>query len=419
MEQAILYSIIEENKLKEILKAFQECLDLPIQVIDNNGTILQSCGKLNNFCTLFQKYLPSDDTCDKTHIKASKKALNLGETYIFSCHANLNHIVFPLQHNGTLLGSILVGPFLMDHPDSLLIQDIAKRYTIPTNALLELYDEINYIKVLTPKLVTQVSKLIYFLFSNLIIESKQLMNISQEKFHQQSKINESIQRYKFDTQKTESSYPFEKEKELMTKVKTGNAQDAKGILNDLLGYVFFSEGNSIEFIKSRAIELCSLLSRAAIEGGAPKENILKINNNFLKTLTEIKDFEDLCFKLQEIVEVFTDSMFNITPTKNTELIKKAIGYIAENFSTNLTLDDVANYVHLNPSYFSSLFKQSTGSSFKEYLNMVRIEESKRLLSNTDYSVINIAVATGFENQSYYSKVFKKLTGLTPRQYRSI
>ena len=419
MEQAILYSIIEENKLKEILTAFQECLDLPIQVIDNNGTILQSCGKLNNFCTLFQKYLPSDDTCDKTHIKASKKALNLGETYIFSCHASLNHIVFPLQHNGTLLGSILVGPFLMDHPDSLLIQDIAKRYTIPTNALLELYDESNYIKVLTPKLVTQISKLIYFLFSNLIIESKQLMNISQEKFHQQSKINESIQRYKFDTQKPESSYPFEKEKELMTKVKTGNAQDAKGILNDLLGYVFFSEGNSIDVIKSRAIELCSLLSRAAIEGGAPKENILKINNNFLKTLTEIKDFEDLCFKLQEIVEVFTDSMFNITPTKNTELIKKAIGYIAENFSTNLTLDDVANYVHLNPSYFSSLFKQSTGSSFKEYLNMVRIEESKRLLSNTDYSVINIAVATGFENQSYYSKVFKKLTGLTPRQYRSI
>ena len=419
MEQAILYSIIEENKLKEILKAFQECLDLPIQVIDNNGTILQSCGKLNNFCTLFQKYLPSDSTCDKTHFKASKRALNLGETYIFSCHANLNHIVFPLQHNGTLLGSILVGPFLMDQPDSLLIQDIAKRYTIPTNALLELYDEINYIKVLTPKLVTQISKLIYFLFSNLIIESKQLMNISQEKFHQQSKINESIQRYKFDTQKTESSYPFEKEKELMTKVKTGNVQDAKGILNDLLGYVFFSEGNSIDVIKSRAIELCSLLSRAAIEGGAPKENILKINNNFLKTLTEIKDFEDLCFKLQEVVEVFTDSMFNITPTKNTELIKKAIGYIAENFSTNLTLDDVANYVHLNPSYFSSLFKQSTGSSFKEYLNMVRIEESKRLLSNTDYSVINIAVATGFENQSYYSKVFKKLTGLTPRQYRSI
>ena len=78
---------------------------------------------------------------------------------------------------------------------------------------------------------------------------------------------------------------------------------------------------------------------------------------------------------------------------------------------------VANHVHLNPTYFSTLFKQSTGSSFKEYLNMVRIEESKRLLANTDYSIIDISLATGFEDQSYFSKVFKKFTGLTPKQYR--
>ena len=49
--------------------------------------------------------------------------------------------------------------------------------------------------------------------------------------------------------------------------------------------------------------------------------------------------------------------------------------------------------------------------------MVRIEESKRLLANTDYSVIDISVAAGFEDQSYFSKVFKKYTGLTPKQYR--
>ena len=96
---------------------------------------------------------------------------------------------------------------------------------------------------------------------------------------------------------------------------------------------------------------------------------------------------------------------------------KAVQYIAQNFSSPIALEDVANHVHLNPAYFSTVFKQSTGSSFKEYLNMVRIEESKRLLTNTNYSVIDIAVATGFEDQSYFSKVFKKYTGLTPKQYR--
>jgi YesN/AraC family two-component response regulator len=56
-------------------------------------------------------------------------------------------------------------------------------------------------------------------------------------------------------------------------------------------------------------------------------------------------------------------------------------------------------------------------TFKEHLNRVRIEEAARLLANTDYSVMEIAIACGYKDQSYFTKVFKKLTGLTPKQYR--
>ena len=70
------------------------------------------------------------------------------------------------------------------------------------------------------------------------------------------------------------------------------------------------------------------------------------------------------------------SMFHYIPTKNNEIIKRSLLYIYEHFNTQITLEEVAEYVHLHPSYFSSLFKKSTGSSFKEYLNMVRIEEKQ-------------------------------------------
>lgn len=89
------------------------------------------------------------------------------------------------------------------------------------------------------------------------------------------------------------------------------------------------------------------------------------------SLQSIQTLEDLCYKLQETIDVFTECMFNYIPSKSNEIVKKAIRYISKNFFNNLTLDDVAGHVHLNPSYFSTLFKQSTGSSFKEYLNMVR------------------------------------------------
>lgn len=400
-----------------MLKAFYSCVNLPIQVIDNNGNILESHGETSSFCSRFRPYLPADDKCSQLHAKAGKHAMDLGETYIFSCHANLNHIAFPLITKNSLFGSILVGPFLMDEPDSLLISDLSRHYTIPPDILLELYDDSHALPVVPPSKVTQISHLLYYMFSGLIPDSYQQFIINQEKLHQQSRINESIQRYKTSSSPFETEYPYEKEKELITRVKTRDASRAKALLNDLLGYVFFAEGNNLEIIKTRAIELCSLLSRAAIEGGATNNIILKMNNHFLKNLQEIQSLDALCYSLQETLEAFTENMFDYIPSKNHDLIKKAILYISQNFSGELTLDEVANHVHLNPAYFSSLFKQSTGSSFKEYLNMVRIEESKRLLANTDYTIIDIAIAAGFEDQSYFSRVFKKYTGLTPRQYR--
>ena len=397
-------------------ETFYACIHLPIQIINEEGKILVSIGDTPSFCRLFQRHLPATETCEKLHASASWKAVSLGEPYIFACHADLNHIVFPLISKQTFLGSILVGPFLMDEPDSILISDVAKRYRIPMDDALDLYDETRELPVIEPGHVNHISHLLFYLFSSLIAESREELRQNNQKLLQQSQISESIQRYKGGSIRTDS-YPYEKEKALIAQVKRGDVREANAVLNDLLGYVLFSQGNSLDVVKSRAIELCSLLSRTAIEGGAPTDSILKLNNHFLQNLQQINTLDTLCYKLQEIVETFSESMFNYIPSRNSELIKKAMLYISEHFSNPLTLEEVAAYVHLHPSYFSTLFKSSTGSSFKEYLNMVRIEESKRLLSNTDYSIIDIAVAVGFEDQSYFSKVFKKYTGLTPKQFR--
>lgn len=417
MKEVLLYSIIDEKQLAEMLETFEACIGLQIQILDEDGRPLKSCGTPSSYCAVFTRHLPPDESCAQLHASASKKAVDLGESYIFSCHANLNHIVFPISNHGRFLGSIIVGPFLMEAADTTMITEVGNRYHLSPETLLALYEEAAQLKVIPPATVTQISKLLYFMFSNLITDTRQQFIINQRKLHQQSKISESIQRYKLQSEGGSTSYPLEMEKALITKVKTGNVNEAKGILNDLLGYVLFSGGSSIDILKSRAIELCALLSRAAIEGGAATDNILKINNQFLKSLQEINSLDTLCYKLQEIVEVFTESLFNYTPKKNNDVIRRAISYISQNYAGNITLNDVANHVHLNPAYFSTIFKQCCGSSFKEYLNMVRIEESKRLLANTDYPIIDIAIATGFEDQSYFSKVFKKYTGLTPKQYR--
>lgn len=413
-----LYTIIDQKKLLDMLKTFHACIGLPIQVIDENGLLLESESGACGYCNIFKKYLKDGESCEKIHLSASKRAIEIGETYIFSCHSNLNHIVFPLMNKDMLFGSILVGPFLMNPPDSIMIADVEKHYQIPTDDLLELYDEAQNVKVIPPQMVNQISKLLYYLFSNLVTESKMIFIEKQEKFHQQSQINESIQMYKaMDIDDATPSYPMEKEKDLITKVKTGNIPEAKGILNELLGYVLFAEGGSLDIMKSRALELCTLLSRASIESGGVADTVLNLNTQFIKNISLCKTSEELCYKLQEIVETFSDNVFNHTTSKNKELMKTAVSFIAKNYASGLSLEYVSKQVHLNPAYFSTLFKKEVGYSFKEYLNMIRIEESKRLLTNSSYSIVDIAIAVGFEDQSYFSKVFKKYTGMTPKQFR--
>ncbi|MCC8141639.1 MAG: AraC family transcriptional regulator, partial [Lachnospiraceae bacterium] len=393
------------------------CLELPVQLLDADGNVLEYFGEKTVYCQHFISHLSDKNTCNEIHAAAGKYAMNLGGSYIFSCHSNLSHIVFPLINHENLFGSILIGPFLVGEVDSTLVLDVGKHYpSFSLEDLMELYDDAVSVPQVAPERVTQISRLLYFLMSGMITDAKEQFVINQKKMHQQSMISESIQMYKTLTRTEPDPYPLEKEQQLLSKLKEGNLKDSSALLNDLLGYVFLSAGNDLEKVKYRALELCSLLSRAAIENGAASNQIFSLNNHFMQNIENYTSMDDLCYAMIEILTEFLECMF--PPVKeNNRLIRDAMNYISANFASPLTLQEVADHLHLNPSYFSRIFKQSFGSTFKEYVTQVRIEEAKRLLSNTSYSILDIAVASGFDNQSYFTSVFKKYTGMTPGQFR--
>lgn len=105
-------------------------------------------------------------------------------------------------------------------------------------------------------------------------------------------------------------------------------------------------------------------------------------------------------------------------SKNDE-IHKAIAYIENNLTTNLTLEDVANHVYLSQFYFSRLFKKEMGISFITYLNQQRIEQAKTLLAQSNLSIKSISQNIGYSQTSYFCKIFKELVGMTPVNYRKV
>ena len=416
MEKGI-FALIHEDRLRDVLDTLHAFVGLPIQLIDPDGELLLAFGETTGYCSLIRKNVFRSNECFELHRRAGETAMKLGEAYVFTCHASLNHIAFPLINQGQLLGSILVGPFLMDRPDSTLVIGVAQERNLSPTLCLEMYDELSALQVIEPARVNHLSRLLDHLLSPLLLSERAMMLKKQEKLQQQSRISETIQMYKEQEIPTTQQYIYQKENALLAKVRTGSVQDAKALLNDLLGYVFFTEGGKLEAVRVRAVELTTLLSRVAVEGGAKADSIHELNSKFLTLLNTGRNIDDLCYLLQDVVESFMSAMFNRLDKGNL-YIRRALGCMSDRYAEPLTLESVAQEVGLSTSYFSTLFHQVVGVSFREHLCRIRVEESKQMLLNTDDSLTDIALSVGFADQSYFCKVFKRIVGMTPGKYRN-
>ncbi|QSF45637.1 response regulator transcription factor [Paenibacillus tianjinensis] len=163
------------------------------------------------------------------------------------------------------------------------------------------------------------------------------------------------------------------------------------------------------------LEACSLLA-GAYQSNADAGPLLSERYEMLRkteTLEQLASF--MICELEEMGKSFVPKLSG--NGYGGQLITKALEYIAAHYTENLTLQCVADTVHLSKSYFSLLFKKQTDMNFIDYLIELRIREAKRLLAQNDNRIYDVAGAAGFKDVKYFSKVFKKITGLTPVEYR--
>ncbi|WP_461615074.1 helix-turn-helix domain-containing protein [Clostridium sp. Marseille-QA1073] len=99
-------------------------------------------------------------------------------------------------------------------------------------------------------------------------------------------------------------------------------------------------------------------------------------------------------------------------------VKKALDYIDARYNESITLEDISDYLKINRCYFCSIIKKETGKTFSQLLNEIRIEKSKELLLQENSSILDVALSVGFNNQNYYNMTFKKLTNMTPLEFRN-
>ena len=159
-------------------------------------------------------------------------------------------------------------------------------------------------------------------------------------------------------------------------------------------------------------------TRFAIESGAPQELVYSTSDVFIRkadiatTEEEIRELNKGFWEI--LVKLVRDSRREQHYSKS---VTKCIDYITSHFNSKVTLEDLARETDLTPNYLASLFRQETGLTVVEYLTRFRIDSACALLSQTEYTYLQIALSLGFCTQSYFTNVFRRYVGCTPKIYR--
>ncbi|WP_129045209.1 helix-turn-helix domain-containing protein [Companilactobacillus metriopterae] len=147
------------------------------------------------------------------------------------------------------------------------------------------------------------------------------------------------------------------------------------------------------------------------------QKILENICNFILTIKGTEKYIDYEKTLNTPINFSHELIiYSSIKTKN-EIVLKAIDYINDHLTDNLTLSEIAKHVYVSDYYLSKLFKQETGLNFSNFLNVKRTQKAMDLLENFDYSVEYISKLVGFTRVGYFSQIFKKYTGVNPTQYR--
>lgn len=164
-----------------------------------------------------------------------------------------------------------------------------------------------------------------------------------------------------------------------------------------------------DFLKSYNSKLLTLTHGQLLFLLEEAKKILKLECNLSEIVTS---------EVKESLLRFSEQYYMFNP--NASLTKRAKLFIRENYSDmNLSLTNIADYLSVSTSHLSRIFKSECHTGLTEYITKVRIEQAKRLLSETDFSIRDISIQTGYTTDKYFVQVFKDVVGITPSQYREV
>lgn len=333
---------------------------------------------------------------------------------------NLCYIYFILPET-TPEKMLFIGPFVNTPLNKSKLLEVCEYYNIPPanqSAFSEYYLGLRVIpnnSSLFIMLETFYDKI--FGINNYVVTDaiQESINFS---FNNYENLNSSVDNTLLNINLMEKRYNFENE--LISAVTSGQIHKAD-LLFDRVDENSFEKRTKdpIRNMKNYCIIMNTLFRKAAEKGGVMPFYIDKASSSFALKIEQLTTLNESTNLMKDIFRTYCKLVQKQSLKAYSSLVRKAIVFIESDLSAVLTLSTISNSLNVSGAYLSTVFKKETGMTITDFIWDKRIKHAEYLLTSTRLQVQTIALHCGILDVQYFSKVFKKLTGKTPKEYRKV
>lgn len=207
------------------------------------------------------------------------------------------------------------------------------------------------------------------------------------------------------------------EQQLLSRISAGDVSGAKSQALLWIESIFSESSLNLDEIRNGIFRILVISRNYAEDGRKGYSRDSSFENTF-KILSQTDTKEEFTQYFISNIEECARILFEFRNCRTNPIIMKAKKYIEDNISSEISLDQTADVVGVNPYYLSKLFKDETGSNFIDFVNELRLEKAKNLLKIHEMSIKEISFDCGYSDQNYFSKIFRRKFGITPTEYRN-
>jgi AraC-like DNA-binding protein/ligand-binding sensor protein len=357
------------------------------------------------------KLFDNEELCRVSAVYNSYMAKRFGGRFIFYCPRGFVFFVSPLIRGGRHDISIIGGPVLMSEYDDYIEFDVAKKIGDFDRA--GLLDALACIPVVNVRTVTALSEQL-FVNALHLSDNDYLVTTDAEASQKLREYLRSIG----GVSVAGDDYQTKQEQKLIKALAQHDEYPARALLNSIIGHILFHSGKNLELVRNKMLEFTVLLSQTALKKpGADMDYIFGRDYAALYEIDNLETIDGMVDWLNDLISRFSEHIFN--SDNHSDIIHNAISFMKDHYWRDVTLNELSRFSYMSPSYLSKVFKSETGYTVNAYLSKIRIDESKKLMADKSLTLLTISGMVGFEDQSYFAKVFKKFEGVSPMQYRNM